>query len=344
MRHSPIRALVPPGTYYGGREVREKVREYLVEESGPVTQTGPGRRMQVRRAARVCGWYTTRAGWRGECVLTTTPHWSNALLQSLGYQIPPVRRGRSAATKPATDDAPAPAAQQPPAPPSEPFTDVLLLSERAGEAEVAAIGGVAVAPALPREPLGVLTGTELEAAPERPFVRPVPVVKPGMAPPTPAAQQSSPKPIPRNVPVVKPQKRMTIGDMMRGGAAPPADASPSAPAADAAVEYNPDGSVVLKAKVRGGGRCASVGGRLLPLALPLASVLAMLLLLAHTPAPAAHHAQPIKLVKPARLLHKTLGMEDAAATGEGELEELAGVGGGDEPNVAVLGSYRQTRL
>ena len=71
----------------------------------------------------------------------------------------------------------------------------------------------------PVSPQRLLAGTELETAPER-RGRPVPVIKAGMAAPTPvqpsagavvAAPQSAPKP----VAVVKPQKRATIGDMLR---------------------------------------------------------------------------------------------------------------------------------
>lgn len=71
----------------------------------------------------------------------------------------------------------------------------------------------------PVSPQQLLAGTELEAAPER-RGRPVPVIKAGMAAPAPVqasagAVVAAPQSAPRPVAVVKPQKRATIGDMLR---------------------------------------------------------------------------------------------------------------------------------
>lgn len=109
------------------------------------------------------------------------------------------------AAKPA---APAPKAVPAPAPAAaaaepEPFKDVVEAS----------------AVIEPVSPQRLLSGTELEAAPER-RGRPVPVIKAGMAAPTPAqptgsAVVAAPQSAPRPVAVVKPQKRATIGDMLR---------------------------------------------------------------------------------------------------------------------------------
>ncbi|EFN54135.1 hypothetical protein CHLNCDRAFT_58231 [Chlorella variabilis] len=262
------------GTYYGGRQVRDQVKQYLEGDSG------------ASRAA-------TPAGRRTE---------------GLGFQMSARPRPASKPAKPSMvlaqasarpvelAAAPVPAAEVEVALAGEAFKDV-------GVAQVAAqaAAGASV----------LLAGTELEKGPERRGPH-VPVVKPGMASP-PAVQLNgggapAPAPAPRSVPVVKPQKRATIGDMLRSslmgdGAAPQPDAplhsvdggygyaaapprqqqQAAAPrpvntgssygsgaveeaAGGAAVQYNSDGSVVLASK-------------------------------------------PIKLVKPAHLLPKTYGYE-----------------------------------
>ena len=124
-------------------------------------------------------------------------------VQNSGYQMRP--RPAKPAAKPA---APAPKAAPAPAPVAaaaepEPFKDVVEAS----------------AVIEPVSPQRLLSGTELEAAPER-RGRPVPVIKAGMAAPTPAqptgsAVVAAPQSAPRPVAVVKPQKRATIGDMLR---------------------------------------------------------------------------------------------------------------------------------
>ncbi|KAL4458611.1 hypothetical protein ABPG75_013476 [Micractinium tetrahymenae] len=174
------------GTYYGGRQVRDKVKQYLEAD----TSIPHGGRANTPASRR---------------------------LESMGYQMSTRPRARPA--KPSAAPPPAaPAAQQAPpevaavaapiplgslsvsAQPDEPFRDVVepIVVESA-----------------PKE---LLSGTELEAAPDK-RGRPVPVVKPGQAVPlqlqpgsgAPQAAAAAPRP----VPVVKPQKRATIGDMLR---------------------------------------------------------------------------------------------------------------------------------
>ncbi|KAL4429383.1 hypothetical protein ABPG77_005157 [Micractinium sp. CCAP 211/92] len=187
------------GTYYGGRQVRDKVKQYLETDTG------------IQHGARA----------------NTPPA---RRLESMGYQMSTRPRARPAKPS-ATPPRAAPALQQ-------------------GQPEVAAAAELAPAAPIPLASLSVsaqpdepfrdvvepivvendsrelLSGTELEAAPEK-RGRPVPVVKPGQAVPlqlqpgsgTPqAAAVAAPQAAPRPVPVVKPQKRATIGDMLRSAA------------------------------------------------------------------------------------------------------------------------------
>lgn len=127
------------------------------------------------------------------------PSPSPLLPQNAGFQMmrPRPAKPSSKPAAPKATPAPAEAAE------AEPIKDVVEAS----------------AVIEPVSPQRLLAGTELETAPER-RGRPVPVIKAGMAAPTPvqpsagavvAAPQSAPKP----VAVVKPQKRATIGDMLR---------------------------------------------------------------------------------------------------------------------------------
>lgn len=131
-------------------------------------------------------------------------------MQSMGYQMSTRPRPKPAA-KPAAPAAPAPA----------------QLPVRAASAPAAAVAqpeafqDVVEASAViePQSTKQLLTGTELEAAPER-RGRPVPVIKAGMAAPSagmaPPAAPPAPAVAPRPVAVVKPRQRSTIGDMLRG--------------------------------------------------------------------------------------------------------------------------------
>lgn len=115
----------------------------------------------------------------------------------------------AAETKPA---APAPASS------SESFSDVNDVVEASAVIE-------------PMSPKQLLKGTELEAAPER-RGPPVPVVKVGQAVPLAARQPDGPPAAaaaPKPVAVIKPQKRSTIGDMLRAARGGPSASTNGAP-------------------------------------------------------------------------------------------------------------------
>eukprot|EP00887_Chlorella_sp_A99_P006426 scaffold3.g6426.t1 len=201
------------GMYYGGREVLDKVKQFIEQENG--IGIGGGAAPGGRRI--------------------------------LGFSMPqPRRRPRPAPAPEAATPAP-PALQeggalaQAGAPSSgELFLDV------ASDAAEEGSGGAADL---------LLAGTELEAAPER-AVRRVPVVRPnGYAPAPAAAAPAAPAPRPKPVPVVKPQRQVTIGEMIAsvggeegsGGGSYDGAATAPAAAAPAGVRYTDDGNTVVLA-------------------------------------------------------------------------------------------------
>lgn len=49
--------FLPAGTYYGGRQVRDQVKQYLEQDTGILARMGIGsnaRRSEVRSAVRLC--------------------------------------------------------------------------------------------------------------------------------------------------------------------------------------------------------------------------------------------------------------------------------------------------
>jgi hypothetical protein len=168
-------------------------------------------------------------------------------------------------------------------------------------------------PAAALPPRALLSGTELERSPER-RGRPVPVVKPGVASPlgSPgAAAPSSAGAPPKPVPVVKPQKRATIGDMLRASRVTDVYNSPAAPAPVAptgaghsyAAVPEPAGRAAAPRPVHtgspyGGGRAAA------PASVDEGSTTPVQY---NADGSVVLSSKPIKLVKPAHLLPKTYG-------------------------------------
>ena len=182
------------GTYYGGAEVLQKVKQFVEQESGGHAQTQGGSRRPV------------------------------------GVTMP--RRPRAAAPRPAAPAAAAEASAEAALPAAivpavaepqpvgddlrsaiESFIDVWSGDEEEVEAAAAAVAGG------PSETL--LAGTELAAAPEPVVARRVPAVRPGRAAPLLPAEEGDTSPKPRPVAVVKPVRQVScqvcVGGVGGGG-------------------------------------------------------------------------------------------------------------------------------
>lgn len=181
---------------------------------------------------------------------------------------------------------------------------------------------------------GLLNGTELEKSPER-RGPPVPVVKPGMASPSGYAQTGSGSSAgngggspaaaaPRPVAVVKPQKRATIGDMLRNSRVSdeypphPGQSGTSRPQPGgydfAAVppppaQQRPEPAAIRQRPVDTG---SSYGTRSAAVMSPEASA-APAAVQYNTDGSIVLSSKPIKLHKPAHLLPKTIGFQEAAS-------------------------------